>query len=422
MNEQIGFGATEILLPDFTRVDGTRWAVIACDQYTSEPQYWKSAADIVGDAPSTLRMILPEVYLSETEARVAQINREMDRLLREELISHPNAMIGLYRTQSDGKIRRGMIGAIDLECYDYTKDSTSLIRATEGTILERIPPRVAIRRDAALELPHVILFIDDPAQTAIEPALESCEHRAPLYDFDLMLGGGHVRSYLLNTAEQEKLQAALAALITPEAIESRYGDATLAPLLFAVGDGNHSLATAKAIYEDLKAQLGEEQAKQHPARYALVEIVNLQDEILEFEPIYRAVFDCDPEELLRELHETTAALNGAAAPQSITCITATKETVLTIAHPTHQLTVGTLQSFLGDYSARHPEVTVDYIHGEDSLRALAKTPNTVCFLFEGMHKDEFFSAVMRDGALPRKTFSMSHAKDKRYYLECRKIR
>ncbi len=421
MKQTIGFGATEILLPDFTRVDGTRWAVIACDQFTSEPQYWEEAEKLVGDAPSTLQMILPELYLSESEARIERINREMARILREELISHPNAMVALCRTQSDGKLRRGILGAIDLECYDYSKDSTSLIRATEGTILERIPPRVAIRRNAPLELPHVILFIDDPEKTVIEPALESASERAPLYDFDLMLGGGHVRSHLLNDAEKAKIEDALAALITPEAMERRYGDATLAPLLFAVGDGNHSLASAKALYEDIKSRIGIEAAKEHPARYALVEVVNVRDEILEFEPIYRAIFDCDTEDLLRELKETVTKLNGTAAPQTITCITATEETTLTVDHPVHQLTVGTLQNFLSDYSARHQEITVDYIHGEDSLRALAKKPNTVCFLFEGMQKDEFFLSVMRDGALPRKTFSMSHARDKRYYLECRKI-
>ena len=421
MNNHIGFCATEILLPNFTRVDGTRWAVIACDQFTSEPQYWEEAERLVGDAPSTLQMILPELYLSESEARIGRINREMARILREELISHPNAMVALCRTQSDGKLRRGIIGAIDLECYDYSKDSTSLIRATEGTILERIPPRVAIRRDAPLELPHVILFIDDPEKTVIEPALDSCSERAPLYDFDLMLGGGHVRSHLLNDAEKAKITEALAALISPESMERRYGDATLAPLLFAVGDGNHSLASAKAIYEDVKSRLGLEAAKDHPARYALVEVVNVRDEILEFEPIYRAVFGCDPAALLRELKESVSQLNGAAAPQTITCITATEETTFTVEHPIHQLTVGTLQGFLSDYSERHPEITVDYIHGEESLRALANKENMVCFLFEGMHKDEFFPAVMRDGALPRKTFSMSHARDKRYYLECRKI-
>lgn len=421
MNERIGFGSTEILLPDFSRVDGTRWAVIACDQYTSEPEYWESTAELVGNAPSTLDLILPEVYLSETEKRIARINEEMSCVLHNVLIAHPHAMIGLIRTQSDGKLRRGIIGAVDLECYDYGKDSKSLIRATEGTILERIPPRVAIRKDAPLELPHVMLFIDDPEQTAIEPALSSACEREPLYDFDLMLGGGHVRSYLLNDREKERVQNALEALISPEAMEKNYGDATLPPMLFAVGDGNHSLATAKTVYEDIKKKIGIEAAKNHPARYALVEVVNLRDEVFEFEPIYRVLFDCDADGLLQELRAYAARLNGTAAPQTVTCITATEESTLTVAHPTHHLTVGTLQSFLDGYLTRHPEVSIDYIHGEDSARALAQKPNTVSFLFEGIKKDAFFQSVMQDGALPRKTFSMSHARDKRYYVECRKI-
>ena len=421
MNERIGFGSTEILLPDFSRVDGTRWAVIACDQYTSEPEYWESAAELVGNAPSTLDLILPEVYLSETEKRIARINAEMSHVLREVLIPHPHAMIGLIRTQSDGKLRRGIIGAVDLECYDYGKDSTSLIRATEGTIIERIPPRVAIRKDAPLELPHVMLFIDDPEQTVIEPALSSASDCEPLYDFDLMLGGGHVRAYLLTDREQETVQNALEALITPEAMEKNYGDATISPMLFAVGDGNHSLATAKTVYEDVKKKIGVEAAKNHPARYALVEVVNLRDEIFEFEPIYRVLFDCNPDELLQELRAYAARLNGTAAPQTVTCITATEESTLTVAHPTQHLTVGTLQSFLDGYLACHPAVTIDYIHGKDSARALAQKPNTVCFLFDGIKKDAFFRSVMLDGALPRKTFSMSHARDKRYYVECRKI-
>ena len=421
MNERIGFGSTEILLPDFSRVDGTRWAVIACDQYTSEPEYWESTAELVGNAPSTLDLILPEVYLSETEKRIARINEEMSCVLHNVLIAHPHAMIGLIRTQSDGKLRRGIIGAVDLECYDYGKDSKSLIRATEGTIIERIPPRVAIRKDAPLELPHVMLFLDDPEQTAIEPALSSACEREPLYDFDLMLGGGHVRSYLLNDREKERVQNALEALISPEAMEKNYGDATLPPMLFAVGDGNHSLATAKTVYEDIKKKIGIEAAKNHPARYALVEVVNLRDEVFEFEPIYRVLFDCDADGLLQELRAYAARLNGTAAPQTVTCITATEESTLTVAHPTHHLTVGTLQSFLDGYLTRHPEVSIDYIHGEDSARALAQKPNTVSFLFEGIKKDAFFQSVMQDGALPRKTFSMSHARDKRYYVECRKI-
>lgn len=420
--QKTGFYAADILLPEFSKVDGTRWSVVACDQYTSEPDYWESAAKEVGNAPSTLSMILPEVYLSEAEARVPAINEAMNRALCDVLISHPDAMIALERVQSDGNIRRGIIGAVDLECYDYNRGATSLIRATEGTVLERIPPRVAIRRDAPIELPHIMLLIDDPQKTVIDPTVADCANRAPIYDFDLMLGGGHVRGTLLTKAEQNAVQKALAKLITPNAMQARYGDAALAPLLFAVGDGNHSLATAKAAYEEVKARIGAEAAKDHPARYALAEVVNLHDDALKFEPIYRVVFGADPQALLSELTAYTVALNGNAPAQSMLCITQDSELTMTVAHPEQQLTVGTLQAFLFAYSDRHPEVTVDYIHGEDSLRSLVNRPDAIGFLFDGMRKDELFRTVIYDGALPRKTFSMGHAPDKRYYLEGRKIR
>ena len=416
------FTETEILLPDLSRVDPTRWAVVACDQYTSEPAYWEEVERIVGDAPSTLRLILPEVYLQETDARLPQIHRAMEDALRSTLIAHPDSMILLYRRQSDGSYRSGIIGAIDLECYDFHAGSDSLIRATEGTVLERIPPRVAVRRDALLELPHVMLLIDDPKKTVIEPTLITCRERWPLYNFDLMQGGGHVCAYLLEEFEIKKIKSALDALITPEAIKERYGDPTLAPLLFAVGDGNHSLATAKTAYEEIKAAIGEEAARSHPARYALVEVVNLHDTALNFEPIYRVVFGVDPVAFTAELEAALTGLRGSAKPQKILTIGLEWERELTVPHPTQQLAVGTLQSFLSDYTARHPEVTVDYIHGEQSLRTLASRKDAVGFLFDGMRKDELFRTVIYDGALPRKTFSMGHAPDKRYYLECRRIK
>lgn len=416
------FFAADILLPDFKKVDGTRWSVVACDQYTSEPAYWESAAKTVGDAPSTLSFILPEVYLSETDTRIGKINQAMDEALKGALIEHPCSMIYLERTQSDGGVRRGLIGMVDLEQYDYMKGATSLIRATEGTVLERIPPRVAIRRNASIELPHVMLLIDDPARTVIEPMIDKYKSTEPIYDYDLMLGGGHVRGVMLDRAEQARVLEALDALVTPEQMEARYGDATLAPLLFAVGDGNHSLATAKAAYEEVKAAIGAEAAKSHPARYALAEIVNLHDDALGFEPIYRVVFGVDPQSLLSELEEYVGRLNGNAAPQEMLCITQSEESELSILHPEQQLTVGTLQSFLFDYSARHPEAEIDYIHGEDSLRSLVDRPDAIGFLYNGMRKDELFRTVIYDGALPRKTFSMGHAPDKRYYLEARKIK
>lgn len=420
--DRIGFCAAEILLPDFRHVSGTRWATVACDQFTSEPAYWEQVEQVVADAPSTLRMILPEAYLEQAETRVPAVNRAMQTYLNEHLVSYPNAMVYLERKQSDGKIRKGLVACVDLEQYDFHAGARSLIRATEGTVLERIPPRVAIRRDAPLELPHIMLLIDDPHRTVIEPLRELCQAEPLLYDFDLMEGGGHVRGTLLPASVQEAVCKALAELITPNAIAERYGDASLAPLLFAVGDGNHSLAAAKATYEEIRDRIGVEAAKSHPARYALAEIVNLHDDALSFEPIYRVVFHCDPQKLIEELKQYCSGLHGTASSQQLRCMTKAGEEVLEVPHPEQQLAVGTLQSFLFRYASEHPEITVDYIHGEDSLRNLSARENAIGFLFDGMRKDELFRTVIYDGALPRKTFSMGHARDKRYYLECRKIK
>ena len=420
--KDICFGAAEILLPDFEKVNGTAWSVVACDQYTSEPAYWDAAKEQVGNAPSTLSLMLPEIYLQESAARIPAIREAMDEALKSHLIAHPDSMIYLERVQSDGAVRRGIIGAVDLECYDYTAGSTSLIRATEGTVLERIPPRVAVRRGAPLELPHVMLLIDDRHRTVIEAAAVEATQSSPIYDFDLMLGGGHVTGYFLNADTQAKVVEALSVLASSEGMMERYGDASLSPLLFAVGDGNHSLATAKASYEEIKAQIGAEAASIHPARYALAEIVNLHDEALQFEPIYRVVFGADRLDLLEKLKENIQTLKGSAAAQSITVVMGDEEELLEIPTPEQQLTVGTLQRFLDCYLKEHPEAVVDYIHGEDSLRSLACEEGAIGFLFEGMEKNDLFRTVLYDGALPRKTFSMGHAQDKRYYLECRKIR
>ncbi len=420
MKEYSCFDTTEILLPDFGRTDGKKWATVACDQYTSEPHYWREVEETVGDAPSTLRLMLPEVWLSESESRTPAIHQAMKEAIANTLVAHPDSMIYLERTQSDGLVRRGLIGAVDLECYDYNKGSTSLIRATEGTVLERIPPRVAVRRGAPLEMPHVMLLIDDPRRTVIETVGAACLGKAPIYDFDLMQNGGHVRGYLVEKETAEAAKHALSALVTPEEMEKRYGSSELAPLLFAVGDGNHSLASAKAAYEEIKARIGKEEASLHPARHALCEVVNLHDDALGFEPIYRVVFGADPDDLLSELQTYINALDGTAQEQTMTAVMGAVERIFKVPHPVQQLTVGTLQAFLDAYLFAHAGVTVDYIHGEDSLRALA-TDGAVGFLFDGMKKEELFKTVLFDGALPRKTFSMGHASDKRYYLECRRI-
>jgi hypothetical protein len=414
--------AADILLPSRALIEQGRWATIACDQFTSEPSYWQEAEAIVGHAPSTLHMMLPEVYLQKTAERLPAIHEAMKDALDHHLICHENAMIAVARTQSDGRVRRGLVAKIDLEQYDYTKGCTALIRATEGTVLERIPPRVAVRRGAALEMPHVMLLIDDPDATVLDPLFADDIPHEIAYDTDLMLGGGHIKGHFLTVQEQARVLSALDALVTPQAMAARYGDETLAPLLFAVGDGNHSLATAKAAFEEIKAAIGQDAAATHPARYALVEIVNLHDEALSFEPIYRVMFGVDPLDVLASLRAYVADLDGTAAPQCVRVVGVEGAPEVVIDRPVQQLTVGTLQAFIDEYLSTHPGAEVDYIHGEDSTTALASAPDAIGFLFGGMEKSQLFRTVIYDGALPRKTFSMGHARDKRYYMECRKIK
>ncbi len=412
------YKSTDILLPDFSKTDAKKWAVVACDQFTSEPHYWEAADKEVGDAPSTLRIILPEVYLSETEKRIPSINATMEKYFNEVLVSHPDSMIYTERIQSDGTVRRGIVLAIDLEAYDFTKGADSLIRATEATVIERIPPRVAIRKDAPIELPHVMLLIDDPDQSVIEPLMMN-NGSALAYDTPLMLGGGSIKGRFLTDEEKSAVSSALDLLITPDAMKKRYGDASLAPLLFAVGDGNHSLATAKTIYENIKAEIGDA-ALTHPARYALTEVVNIHDPSMKFEPIYRVVFNVDVNDLITKLQNYTDSLSGNASEQKIEYISDVANGTITVKNPVRQLTVGTLQDFIDSYIKDNPNASVDYIHGESSVKSLVSN-TSVGFIFSGMNKSELFKTVIYDGALPRKTFSMGHAEDKRYYLECRKI-
>ena len=420
--KNLAFSPADILLPDFSVTDGTKYAVIACDQFTSEPAYWEAAAKTVGDAPSALSMILPECYLSERASRIAPINAAMDKLIADGIFkTYEDSVIYLERTCPDGRIRRGLVAKIDLECYGFLPTDTLPIRATEGTVLDRIPPRVEIRRDASLELPHVMLLLDDPDGTVIEAVAATATNGEKVYDFDLMAGGGHVKGYLLSDAEKATVDTALCALAAPEAQIKKYGKASPA-LLFAVGDGNHSLATAKTAYEELKAKIGADAAAVHPARYALVEVVNLHDAALDFEPIYRVVMGADSADLLTAFR-TYCEKNGdpSLAPSEYTVIIGGSEVALSLP-ATHVQPVGTLQQFLDEYAKSHPEMEVDYIHDEDSLRALADAEGTIGFLFRGMEKEDLFPAIVAGGPLPRKTFSMGHARDKRYYLEARKIK
>ena len=422
--EQTAFYPADILLPQTAEMK--KWPVVACDQFTSQPDYWQAAEAVIGEAPSALRLVLPEVYLNgpDVDKRIETINASMDRYLADGLFrTLPDSLVYLERTQSDGRVRHGLIGCVDLEQYDFTPGSGALIRATEGTVLERIPPRVRVREHAALELPHVMLLIDDPRRSVIEPLAGETGVMEALYDTVLMLGGGHVKGWRLTDSQMSRVANTLSALKSQEAMADKYGMADAAPLLFAVGDGNHSLATAKACYENLKKVTPPEQWASLPARYALVEVVNLHDDALTFEPIHRVLFHVDGRDLWDAFQAFyPGAHTGGGEGHTAEVCGQGMDGLWTVPHPKAQLTVGTLQVFLDAYCRDHPEVQVDYIHGDDVARKLGSRPENLGFLLPLMGKEQLFPTVMADGVLPRKTFSMGEARDKRYYLEARRIR
>lgn len=417
----IPFKRGNILLPKNT--DMTKWSVVACDQYTSEPEYWNDVEKIVGDAPSTLKLTLPEIYLEDENIseRIAKINSNMKALLDEDFFNeYKDSMIYLERTQIDGKIREGLIGVVDLEAYSYEKGAETPIRATEKTVIERIPPRVKIRENAPLELPHIMILIDDDKKQIIENLKNKVSEDDIVYDFDLMKNGGHVKGYLLNEETMDEVDKGLKELADKEVFAKKYDVNNKEVLLFAMGDGNHSLATAKACYEKLKEIMSEEEYLNNPARYALVELVNLHSPALEFEAINRVIFNTNPEKLLNSLKEYYQ-INKDGNGQEIEVITNDVDEKWYIENPKSNIAVGSIQIFLDEY-LKNNEGKIDYIHGEETTKNLAKQSGNVGFIFEAMPKNELFKTVILDGSLPRKTFSMGHSYDKRYYLESRKIK
>ena len=400
MSNKPCFLPADILLPD---CDLENWSVIACDQFTSEPEYWEKAASIVNNNPSSLNLILPECYLSgDNTPKINDINSNMADYINKGIFKeYKNSMIYVERLQSDGIVRAGIVGKCDLEQYDYAEGSTTAIRATEKTVISRIPPRVEIRKDAPLELPHIMLLIDDDKKQIIEPLAERKEDFKKLYDFELMLGGGHITGYLLDDEAVEYITKGLNTLA-----EKNNG------LTLCVGDGNHSLATAKECYNLNKNEL---------TRYALTEFVNIHSPALEFEPIYRVVFGVNPEVLLNAFIDYCGGEYEGDDAQKFACYFGENKKNISVK-PKAKLSVGTLQTFLDEYLADKEDIEVDYIHGEEALIRLSNRDNTIGFLFDGMKKEELFAAVKQDGSLPRKTFSMGHAEDKRYYLETRIIK
>ena len=411
------FKKADILIPQ--NVDFSKWSVVACDQYTSEPDYWEDVKNISKDSPSTLNIVFPEVYLSEGEGRIEKINKTMEKYITDGIFKElKNSLVYVERTIGNGKIRHGIVGMIDLEEYDFKKGSGSYVRATEGTVLERIPPRVKIRENAKLELPHVMILIDDRTKTIVEGLSSKKENFEKIYDFDLMKNGGHIVGYKISDDEADLVISSMDIL--EKEYSNKYTDNTDSRLIFAVGDGNHSLATAKTCWENLKKTLSSEEQKNHPARYALCEIVNLNDESLEFEPIHRILFNVDEEKFYNELeayYDISYSDNGG---QKFLAVSENGEKEIYVNNPSSNLAVGTLQNFLDDYIKKNGG-EVDYIHGDDVTKRLGTKKGNMGFLLPVMKKNELFITVIKDGALPRKTFSMGEAHEKRFYLEAKRI-
>ncbi len=385
------FYPCDFLLP---KSDFEKWAVVACDQYTSEPEYWKSVEEFVGEEPSALNIILPEVYLqADNSERISKINKTMKDYIEKDIFNKINdTFIYVEREVTGGKIRKGIVGLIKLCDYSYDKNAKTLVRATEATVIERIPPRVEIRKDALLELPHIMLLIDDENNSVIEPLSLKTESFNKVYDFDLMQNSGHIKGFAVDNKTVLQVQNSLEKLV--DKIDDKF--------LFAVGDGNHSLATAKECNSE----------------YAMVEIVNIHDSSLEFEPIYRVLFGVEPEKLLNQFIGDLGGEYLGTDAQRFTCVFGDKVKEISVK-PTGKLAVATLQAWLDKYLVENSDAKIDYIHGEDVVYSLSKQPNTLGFIFEGMQKSELFDAIKQDGSLPRKTFSMGNACDKRFYIEAR---
>jgi uncharacterized protein (DUF1015 family) len=409
------FGKADILLPK--SADMHRWAVIACDQFTSDTAYWQRVADTVGESQSTLHMILPEAHLGSADEAtiVKQINATMDQYLANDVFTtYPDSYIYVERTLLNGTVRPGLIGAVDLEEYNYNLGSVSAIRATEKTVLERIPPRQRVRKDAGIEFPHVLMLCDDDKKQLIEP-IAALKNELPLvYDFDLMEGGGHISGWLVQGQVAADFDARLEAYIA--SVPAKYADLDGAPVTLAVGDGNHSLATAKSCYETLKQNNPGVDLSNHPARFALVELENIHDDSQVFEPIHRILFHVDGKKLLQDM-QVICAEEGFA----VEYVMGTERGTLYLDKAKGELAVAVLQEFLDQWMQVNP-CEIDYIHGDDEVAELAQKENAIGFLLPSMEKHQLFRGVISGGVLPRKTFSMGHAREKRYYLEGRKIK
>ena len=415
--ERIGIRPAQILLPA-PGVKPETWACIACDQYTSEPEYWQKAFAAAGEAPSAIRLILPEYDLKNSETLIPKIHQVMADYLAKGLLTQAvdPGFILCERTIASGT-RLGLVCAVDLEQYSFEKGSLPLVRPTEQTITDRLPPRLKIRRGAPVELTHIMILIDDPDRTVLEPLQAAKASLRKVYDFDLMMGGGHLAGWAVDGDRMlEQVDRSLNALLDTKGEH---------PLLLAVGDGNHSLATAKAYWNEIRDGLPEAERKNHPARFALCEIVNIHDEALLFEPIHRIVTGTSRMQIMAAWKQYAAArgmsLQREGKGHCFTVVSADGEGTVVVKDPEGAIPCETIQKFLDDFLAQHPDSGIDFIHGENSLRALAEKPGTVGFLLPEIDKHSFFEDVKKLGVLPRKTFSMGEADEKRFYMEAKKI-
>ncbi|MBQ3729802.1 MAG: DUF1015 domain-containing protein [Spirochaetales bacterium] len=426
--EKLGLQAADILIPR-KDVDLTKWAVVACDQFTSEKDYWHDVEKTVGDAPSTLKLIFPECYLDDgdDERRINDINKTMKEYVDADLFKTYKNCFFLVRRTCGSACRWGLMAALDLDRYSWEKGSTSLIRATEGTILSRIPPRKKIRKDAPLEIPHIMVLISDKEKSVIEPLAAQSGKLEKVYDFELMKNGGHLEAWVVDS-DSLKNQVATAFEKLDAALDPKN------PLLFAMGDGNHSFATAKSCWEDIKTTLTEEQRKCHPARFCLVELENIFDPGLVFEPIHRVLFNVPESVFLEELRKNASAV----AEEKVGCrnciareiadqsqqrfgyCTSDKHVVVTLKDPSANIAAGTLQKVIDELIKKG--YSVDYIHGADVTDKLGSEKGNIGLFLPAIDKATFFDTIIKDGALPRKTFSMGEANEKRYYMEARAIR
>ena len=444
--EKLGVSIPQVLLPK-KDIELDKWAVVACDQYTSQPEYWDGVQQMVGEQPSTFHLIFPEIYLEreDMDERIQRINRSMEEYLEKEILAPQSpGFVYVERQVCGDRVRRGLMVALDLDRYEYTRGSGALIRATEDTVVKRLPPRIKIRQNALLELPHILVLVDDPEKTVIEPLTANKEKPEKIYETRLMMNGGNICGYLVtDDGMLTGIMAAIEKLSGPENFCRKYSlPGGTAPMLFAVGDGNHSLASAKAHWQNVRESIPPEERKNHPARFALVELVNVHDEGLEFEPIHRVLFSVNPGDVLSNMlsfmnesfgvrcrllprrcgESTLQTASVGEGCQIIPYVYGENDGAVLVENPKHNLEVGTLQCFLDDYLGRNPAASIDYIHGEDVVRSLTQKGDALGFLLPPMNKHDLFKTVILDGALPRKTFSMGEAHEKRFYLECRKIR